>query len=61
MAWDGHIRERAVRQLATIRNPLAGPFLAIRTTDWVTEVARTPLEVLGDPDLASEVLEVLRR
>lgn len=46
MARDGHLRERAVIRLGAVADPLAGPFLASRTTDWVTQVAETATATL---------------
>jgi hypothetical protein len=48
MGPDGHARERAVRRLASEQDPLAGPFLALRTIDWVDQVARAATEILAD-------------
>jgi hypothetical protein len=48
MDRDGRVRESAVRQLALEADPLAGPFLALRTTDWVAAVAKVAVSVLGD-------------
>jgi hypothetical protein len=48
MDRDGRVREEAVRQLASEADPLAGPFLALRTTDWVPEVAKIAVSALGD-------------
>jgi hypothetical protein len=48
MDRDGRGRESAVRQLALEADPLAGPFLALRTTDWVAEVAKVAVSVLRD-------------
>ena len=48
MDRDGRVRESAVRQLGSESDPLAGPFLALRTTDWVAEVARVAVSVLRD-------------
>jgi hypothetical protein len=48
MDRDGRVRESAVRHLASESDPLAGPFLALRTTDWVAEVASVAVSVLRD-------------
>ena len=48
MDRDGRVREAAVRQLALEADPLAGPFLALRTTDWVAEVAKVAVSVIEE-------------
>jgi hypothetical protein len=48
MDRDGRVRESAVRQLALESDPLAGPFLVLRTADWVAEVAKAAASVLRD-------------
>lgn len=47
MQRDGYEREAAVGRLATAADPLAGPFLALRTTDWVEPVARLASAILA--------------
>jgi hypothetical protein len=46
MARDGRLRETAIGQLARRPEPLAGPFLALRTQDWVPEVAAAATRAL---------------
>jgi HEAT repeat protein len=36
--WSGHVREEAVRQLASAEGPVAVPFVLLRLNDWVEEV-----------------------
>lgn len=48
MDRDGRIRETAVHALAKEASPLAGPFLTMRTVDWVEEVGRVAISILGD-------------
>jgi hypothetical protein len=45
---DGRVRESAVRQLASEADPLVGPFLTLRTIDWVEEIARAAVSVLSE-------------
>ena len=47
MSADGYRREAAIKQLAEFDDPLVGPFLALRTIDWVGPVARTATEALS--------------
>jgi hypothetical protein len=46
MSADGYRREAAIKQIAELDDPLVGPFLALRTIDWVGPVARTATEAL---------------
>ena len=48
MDCDGHVREDAVRHLRRERDVLAGPFLALRTVDWIPVVAEAAAEVLAE-------------
>jgi hypothetical protein len=48
MDRDGRIREAAARRLAKEGDPLAGPFLTLRTVDWVEEVAKIAIATLRD-------------
>jgi hypothetical protein len=48
MGRDGRVREAAVRELSTETDPLAGPFLALRTVDWVDQVRDAATEILGE-------------
>ena len=47
MDRDGHVRERAIHQLSTETDPLVGPFLALRTTDWVDQVSSLAVAALA--------------
>ena len=47
MSADGYRREAAIRRIAELEDPLVGPFLALRTIDWVEPVARTATEALS--------------
>jgi hypothetical protein len=46
MSADGYRREVAIKRIADLEDPLVGPFLALRTIDWVGPVARTATEAL---------------
>ena len=48
MDRDGRIREAAVRRLAAEPDSIIGPFLALRTTDWVEPVASAATELIGE-------------
>lgn len=48
MSRDGHQRECAVRALEEVGDPLAGPFLALRSGDWVEEVAQLATSILAE-------------
>ena len=48
MDRDGHTREEAIRHLAKEADPLVGPFLALRTTDWVEQVSSLAVTALAD-------------
>jgi len=48
MDRDGRVREAAVRQLAAETDSLAGPFLILRTTDWVAPVAALAVSILSE-------------
>ena len=47
MSADGYRREASIKQIAELDDPLVGPFLALRTIDWVGPVSRTATEALG--------------
>lgn len=47
MSASGHVREAAIRSLAVQSAPLLAPFLALRTIDWVPEVAGLARAELG--------------
>jgi hypothetical protein len=56
MARDGHQREKATRELARQHHPLRAPFIALRTADWVPQVAeaaRLTIDVLAEADPAA--------
>lgn len=48
MDRDGHLREKAIGHLAKERDPFVGPFLALRTTDWVRQVSNLAVAALAD-------------
>ena len=48
MDRDGRVREAAIRRLAADPDSLVGPFLALRTADWVDEVRSVAVTVLAD-------------
>ena len=48
MFRDGRVREAAVRRLGAEADDIAGPFLALRTTDWVDQVAIAAVDMLTE-------------
>ena len=48
MSRDGRTRESSVRMLASEEDSLVGPFLVLRSVDWVDEVAVLAMSILAD-------------
>lgn len=44
--WNGYAREKAVKKLGDLGNPLAIPKLIVRVNDWVPQVRKTAKESL---------------
>lgn len=58
MGRDGRVRESAVRDLDFVIDPLANPFLALRSVDWVDQVAKAAISILASR-LATDTASVL--